>query len=319
VNERDLTATVVVATRDRGDMIAATLRSLLAVGGPAFSVLVVDQSADDRTRRTVEAVACGDPRVSVHATTSAGLSNARNIGLELAAGDVVAFTDDDCTVDPYWLPAIVREFRDPRVAAVFGRVVPPGFTRRRGTEVAFKASEARVEYTRPLPPWYIGHGASMAVRRRAVLAIGGFDALLGAGGPFPAGEDLDVAYRLLRSGSHVVYTGAARAHHQDWRDWPSRRRTERGYGVGAGALFTKYLRCGDRYALRLLATWVWQLGVRRLGAGLLKWRSRQVAELGCCQLVYPWVGVARSLRLPVDRELVLYRRAPEEGGGLPPP
>ncbi len=288
-------------------MIAATLRSLLALEGPARAILVVDQSVDDRTRRTVDAVARGDRRVRVHATTSSGLSNARNIGLELAAADVVAFTDDDCTVDPDWLQAIVREFRDPRVAAVYGRVVPPGFTRRRGTEVAFKASEERVEYTRPVPPWHVGHGANMAVRRRAALDLGGFDALLGAGGPFPAGEDLDMAYRLLRAGHHVVYAGAARAYHQDWRDWPSRRRTERGYGVGAGALFTKYVRCGDRYALRLFATWVWQLGVRRLGAGLLKWRSLQPVELGWCQLVYPWAGVARSLRLPVDRELMVYR------------
>lgn len=301
-----LAATVVVATRDRGDMIATSLRSLLALDCPRYTIVVVDQSSDDRTALVVQAVAAGDPRVSHHRTASVGLSVARNIGLELATTDVVAFTDDDCTVDEGWLSAILQEFENPVVGAVYGRVVPPGAVRRNGTEVAFKPSEERVEYAAPVPPWYIGHGANMAVRRERVLALGGFDRLLGAGGRFPAGEDLDVAHRLLRAGARVVYTGAARAYHQDWRDWRSRCRTERGYGVGAGALFAKYLRCRDPYAARLLATWIWQLGVRRLGAGLLKWRNPRPMYLGYCQLVYPWIGMIRSLGLPVNRRLGVY-------------
>jgi cellulose synthase/poly-beta-1,6-N-acetylglucosamine synthase-like glycosyltransferase len=226
--------------------------------------------------------------------------------MRLADTDVIAFTDDDCVLDPGWLSAIVREFEQPDVGAVFGRVVPPGSGKRMGTEVAFKPARDREVYTGFVPPWYIGHGANMALRRADLLALGGFDPQLGAGTSFPAGEDLDISYRLLRSGRRVVYTGDALAYHKDWRDWRSRRRTERGYGIGAGALFMKYLRCGDRHGARLLATWVWQLGVRRVGAGLLKWRSLKPVYLGYCQLVYPWIGMLRSLALPVDRRHVAY-------------
>ena len=79
-----------------------------------------------------------------------------------------------------------------------------------------------------------------------------------------------------------------------------------GYGIGAGAQFAKYLRAGDRYGLRLFATWFWQLGVRRVGAGLLKWRSTRPMYLGYCQLVYPWIGVLRSLSARVDAERMVY-------------
>ncbi len=68
-------------------------------------------------------------------------------------------------------------------------------------------------------------------------------------------------------------------------------------------MMAKYVRCGDPNGLKLLATWLWQLGVRRVGAGLLKWRSLKVAELGYLQLVYPWLGVVKSLRYPIDRRL----------------
>jgi hypothetical protein len=138
------------------------------------------------------------------------------------------------------------------------------------------------------------------------LELGGFDPLLGAGGVFCACEDPDIALRLLRAHRRIVYSPDALAYHKHWKDWPAQRRMERAYGIGAGAEFAKYIRCGDAYGARLLATWVWQLGVRRLGAGLFKWRSLKTMYLGYCQLVYPWVGAARSMRYRVNRALTIY-------------
>jgi GT2 family glycosyltransferase len=301
-----LTSTVVVATRNRGSMIQESLRSLLALQEPGLQILVIDQSTDDSTLRAIAEVTGSDPRLRVHSTRTTGLARGRNIGIQLSTSDVVAFTDDDCVVDPGWLKAVLREFDSPSVAAVYGRVIPPGSHSRTGTEIAYKPSQERTLYVCPVPPWYIGHGANMAMRRSDLLAIGGFDPMLGAGTAFPAGEDLDIAYRLLRAGRHVVYSGSALAYHRNWRDWPSRKRTERGYGVGAGALFMKYIRCGDPYGVRLLGTWIWQLGVRRVCAGLLKWRSPRPMYLGYCQLLYLWIGLIRSRAMTLNRRNMLY-------------
>ena len=301
-----LSATVAICTRNRGAMVAECVRSVLALDPPDFKVLIVDQSDDEKTSLAAAEAAGGDRRLEIIRTRTVGLSVARNLAAGHATSDVIAYTDDDCAVDRGWLEAILSEFEVDRVDAVFGRVVPPGFTSRRGVEVAFKASTDRAIYQRPTPPWHVGHGASMAVRRASLLKIGGFDNSLGAGTSFPAADDLDVAYRLAAAGGWLAYTGAAVAYHKDWRDWRSRRRVERGYGVGAGATFMKYLRCGDLYGAKLFLRWTWELGVRRVGAGLLKWRSTRPMYLGYCQLVYPWIGMARSLRRKIDPRTITY-------------
>jgi glycosyltransferase involved in cell wall biosynthesis len=302
-------ASVVIPTRNRGDLITETIESLLRLEGVDFEVVVVDQSTDERTAAAVAAAAKGDPRVRVLRTATVGSSAARNVGALDAAGQVVAYTDDDCLVEPDWLSALLREFAEQRVMAVYGRLLPWGFTARDGTEVGFKAADARTEYSCRTPPWYIGHGGNMAFRREALLAAGGFDVLLGAGSHFGACEDPDIAYRLLARGETVVYAGSAIAYHKHWKDWRAQKRMERAYGVGAGAQFAKYIRSGDSYGLRLFAMWTWELGVRRVGAGLLKWHSVKPMYLGYCQLVYPWVGLLRSFGRRVDPKLMLYRVA----------
>lgn len=303
---QDVDITVVIPTRNRGELISETIAALLKVDYPRFSVLVVDQSTDGRTRAAVAAASGGDPRFAVESTATVGSSAARNIGARLAATAVVAYTDDDCIVDPGWLAAIAGEFARPEVAAVYGRLVPYESEARSGTEVGFKPAGVRTEYSERVPPWYIGHGGNMSFRREALLAVGGFDPLLGAGGRFGACEDPDLAYRLLAAGRRIVYSSAALARHKHWKDWGAQKRMERAYGIGAGAQFAKYLRSGDRYGARLLLTWMWQLGVRRVGAGLIKWRSTRPMYLGYCQLVYPWIGMARSLRARVDPARMVY-------------
>jgi GT2 family glycosyltransferase len=306
MNDGRLAMTVVVSTRNRGSMIEPALRSLMRLDHPSFEVVVVDQSTDTLTRDSVLAIARSDDRIRYAHSDRVGLSSGRNAGLRTSTADVVAFTDDDCTVDPGWLDAIEREMRNPEVAGVFGRVLPNVQGHRSGIDLAFKDSTVRVEYSGKGIPWYVGHGANMAFRRSDLIAVGGFDEVLGAGGKLPSHEDGDMSYRLLASGRRLVFAPGSLVYHRQWRDWDERKRTEYAYGIGAGGQFAKYIRSGDLYGMRLLATWVWQLGVRRIGAGLIKWRSRKVVYLGYTQLVVPWIGVWRSLRFRVDTARGVY-------------
>ena len=302
-----LTFTVVVSTRNRGPMIEPALASLSLLDHPAFEVVVIDQSTDTSTGEAVTRLSAGDSRIRYVRSDRRGLSCGRNDGLAHSRADVVAFTDDDCTVDPGWLSAIEAEMGDPQVAGVFGRVLPDRAARRTGIDLAFKDSQQRIEYAGRSIPWHIGHGANMAFRRTALVEAGGFDELLGAGGLLPSHEDGDISYRLLASGHRIVFSPASLVYHRQWRDWRERAGTERAYGLGAGGQFTKYVRLGDWYGVRLFAAWLWQLGVRRVGAGLLKWRSPKVMYLGYVQLVYPWIGAWRSLRFAIDRERARYQ------------
>jgi GT2 family glycosyltransferase len=296
----------VIPTRNRGELIEETLERLIAVDGAAIEILVVDQSTDGATARAVREFTKRDARVRLIATPTVGSSNARNVGRAAAAGEVVAYVDDDCIVEKGWLEALTTEFTDPTVAGVFGRLTPYEQPERTGTEVGLKASEERAEYTRPLPPWWVGHGGNMAFRKADLIKVHGFDPLLAAGGSLCAGEDTDLAHRLLIKGRKIVYSPDAVAYHKHWKDWPAQKRMERAYGVGAGAQFAKYARVGDLWGLRFFCAWTWQLGVRRIGAGLLKWRNPKVVYLGYCQLVYPWIGLLRSFGYPIDRTHVIY-------------
>jgi len=298
--------TVVVPTRNRPGLIGDTIRALLALDYPCLEVVVADQSADDRVKDAVRAAVDGDPRVRVESTRTVGSSAARNAGMMASQADVVAYVDDDCIVTRGWLAAIVAEFADEDISAVYGRLLPYGGAARTGLEVGFKAGLRREEYAGRVPPWYIGHGGNMAFRRAALFEAGGFDLLLGAGAGFGAGEDSDMSYRLLVAGRRIVYSPEALAYHKHWKDWRAQQRMERAYGVGVGAQFAKYLRCGDYYGLVLLCTWIWQLGFRRVAAGLFKWRSAKNMYLGYCQLVYPCLGIVKSLRNPIDHGHTVY-------------
>src|SRR5207249_12007583 len=138
-------------------------------------------------------------------TNTVGSSAGRNLGASLSQADLVAYTDDDCIVSGSWLEALVAEFQDVRVAAVYGRLLPyEGDNKRTGSEVGFKAALQRAEYSERTPPWYIGHGGNMAFRRVDLREAGGFDPLPGAGGLYRVYEHPAPAIRLLVNGKQAV-------------------------------------------------------------------------------------------------------------------
>ena len=58
-----------------------------------------------------------------------------------------------------------------------------------------------------------GHGAIMAFRRERLVALGGFDPVLGAGRRLAGAEDLDMFCRILDDGAHIVYDPSCVVHH----------------------------------------------------------------------------------------------------------
>lgn len=122
--------TILVPTRNRAAPLARALRSLAVLSVPAdlrVDVLVVDNSADGNAGPVVHSVAMPFPVRLVHEPRP-GVSSARNRGVAEAAGDIVAFVDDDCEADHYWLAAqmatLARTGADasfgPRVAVIDG-------------------------------------------------------------------------------------------------------------------------------------------------------------------------------------------------------
>jgi O-antigen biosynthesis protein len=268
-------ASVVVATRDRPAGAVACVEGLLGLDYPGFEVLLVDNAPS--TAATAEAVArrFGHlPQVRYLREDRPGLSSARNRGLAEAAGEVVAFTDDDVLVDPAWLANLVAALdAAPHVACATGLILPAELDTEAAQWFESYAGFAKgfrrqlfdlAEHRRPGPlyPYAMGQfgsGASLAFKTAALRDLGGFAVELGAGTSALGGEDLDIFLRLLQGGAAIVYEPGAILRHRHLRDYAALRRQLHGYGVGLGAALTKCLLDRPGRALDLAA---------RLPAGL---------------------------------------------------
>jgi glycosyltransferase involved in cell wall biosynthesis len=264
-----LTATAVVATRDRGQFLEQVIGSLgRAVAGLSGAELIIVQQG----RGDVEAV-CRRAGVTARVVTDDGVgaSRARNLGWRAAGGDVVAFTDDDCVVPPRWLVDHVHALTEAGVVVSCGQV--SGLSRYGGA--ATEADDPTAMGARHgfgVPPWAIGHGSNLAVRRDALGEVGGFDERLGPGARrVRAGEDADLLVRLLTIGDARTAVGEP-VRHLDWRTDADHARTLVEYELGAGA-------------------WIGKLAVTnlRVGVALLKARGRLLRTSS------PWRDRRRAL------------------------
>src|ERR1700690_3685569 len=104
---RDLTVSVVINTYNRAASLDATLRSLRRLNYPRFEVIVVNGPSTDSTMDVLRAHA---PSIRVGTCSDRNLSVSRNVGIDMARGNLVAFLDDDAVPDENWLNDAVDAF-----------------------------------------------------------------------------------------------------------------------------------------------------------------------------------------------------------------
>lgn len=223
---------VIVCTRNRPDLLARCLQSLAGLQYPESEVIVVDNApADDATAKVAAQFATRYFRES-----RPGLDWARNRGIAEARHPIIAFTDDDVTVDSAWLAGLAGGFRNPAVMAVTGLVAPMEL----GTEAQTlfeqvyggmgKGMRGRLFDRDQLRPSQmiaihaVGVGANMAFRREVFDRLGGFDTALDVGTPSSGGGDLDMFHRVVTAGMPLWYEPTALVWHQHRRGLPELRR-----------------------------------------------------------------------------------------------
>jgi glycosyltransferase involved in cell wall biosynthesis len=300
---------VVICTRNRPDKIGQAVASVLACDHPDFDVTIVDQSTSDATEAVIAPMAEQDGRLRYFHTDEPGLSRAYNTGVRLTTGDVIAFTDDDCIVPKDWLANIAAAFAaDPEGDLLYGRVVPLPDDAEPGLTPYLDITEPQ-RLSRKDGFKVFGMGANFAARRRLFETIGGFDEVLGGGGPLRSSQDFDLAYRAYRSGRVILLRPEVWLNHDGRReaeDWPALLRN---YGIGDGAFYSKHVRCRDAYALWLLSNKLVVGGGRRLAKRALgRVTGRDEYTRGIVQ------GVRDGLKFDVIRDERLYgeRRHPAE-------
>jgi glycosyltransferase involved in cell wall biosynthesis len=293
--------TVCICTRDRGESIGSTIRSLGASTHRDFDVVVVDQSATGNTEVAVRALMLAQDGLTYVRASLSGLSRARNTALEHARGPIVAFTDDDCEVDADWLHHLVTAFSQyPRVGQICGEVIPGPHDPLTGFIPDYRIPARRL-LASPWLKWREGGiGANMAFRLDCLRDTGPFDSVLGAGGPLHSCEDGDMTYRLLRCGYHVLQLPEAVVIHHGFRTWAEGQRLMERTGMGVGAAYMKQVRLHDVAILpTLLVEWMRCISWIRL----LTLRRRS----GLRRFIGYMKGMVASFRYSIDARTRVYR------------
>ncbi len=292
-DESDLTATVVICTRNRPAQLRKCLESIARLEHAPDEVIVVDNtSGDEETEaaaREFDAVYTFEP--------VQGLSRARNRGLAESNSEIVAYLDDDAVPDERWLEFLLEPFADPRVAVVTGGTNSP----------ESHAGGSNQEPTRFLSnkdrQWFeiaafggLGIGANMALRKAACIGWKVFDERLGRGAPFQGAEEHHAFVHFLSLGYCAAHVPAAIAFHscQKPGNIKQEARNQIAYSM---LLFSEYpgrrldlLRFLFRRALRKPLTWPrdspdpgevitcgWRvLLAESFGAALLFFRTRKL-------------------------------------------
>ena len=248
--------TVIVCTRNRTSQLRGALEALRDLDYPDFDVLVVDNAP--RTTETLDMVRRDfrDPRITLIQEPVPGLSQARNTGLRMARGGIVAFTDDDVVVDKAWLMEIAAGFAQTPDAACVTGLVPAGEVRSRVQEyfnervswskvvvpAVYSLADPPADLPKfPFSPGAFGTGANFALDRDVANSLGGFDTALGAGTRTGGGEDIDMFTRVILAGYSLVVQPSAIAWHRHRDGLDDLRTQASSYGRGLGAWLTKIL------------------------------------------------------------------------------
>ena len=223
-----LSASVVVCTRNRRNLLATCLASLAEQVLEGLEVVVVDNGSSDATAAWLPEWRDAGPHRVIATEPVAGLSRARNRGLDSASGDVVLFLDDDALASVSWAVRHLSAYSDECVVAVGGPIVlafPHG--RPPWAVPQLEHWWSRLDHgdePGPFPPPHGPYGANMSVRRASALAVGGFDPALGrAGRSLLSSEEADLFERLWAAGGAVRYEPGAVVVHQVARDRLRRR------------------------------------------------------------------------------------------------
>jgi GT2 family glycosyltransferase len=287
-----LRISVGVATCGRPSDLRTCLAAVARQTRAPAEVVVVDQEPSPEARAVVEQ--SGLASITYVEQERLGLSASRNLALELAAGDLLAVTDDDCAPDERWLEAIAGAFaRAPQPEVVTGPIHPLGDAPAGGHAISLRVEDAACDYRGRVQPWGVGSGGNFAGAVSLLRRLGGWDERLGAGSAGMAAEDAEIIYRALLAGSLIRFEPAAIVRHA-WQTADRRMATRWSYGFGVGAMCGLLLAGRDPYSLRMLAGYL-NLHVRPAVKALLRreWgplRERALALAG------PFAGLVYGLR-----------------------
>jgi len=156
-----------------------------------FEIIIVDGNSTDKTREIAAKYA---DKVIIQ--KSKGVGGARNDGVEIAQADIIATTDADVIVAPFWLEKIVEHFeKDKELVLLFGSNYPMT----KNKIIRFFAGLKRMlnQIFAAFKITYLAEGPNTAFRKKPFLDVGGY-------ADMPIMDDTEITSRMRKIGK-IVY------------------------------------------------------------------------------------------------------------------
>lgn len=189
---------VVIACPGPSSYLEEALNGLSGQVFPPYEVIVLPDEAADIEPRNLN--------LRVIATGRVRPAEKRNIGIESAQGDIIAFLDDDASPQPQWLEQACRHFSRPEVGATGGpAITPPRDSRmaRLGGDVyasplvsgncRFRYVSERLRKVDDVP------SCNLLVRASVLREIGNFNTR------YWPGEDTILCLDIVKKGYELIY------------------------------------------------------------------------------------------------------------------
>lgn len=220
MSEKSVHCSVVIPTYNRGENLEVCLRSVFQQSTNDFEVIVVDDCSSIDSQPIVERCAAANPQVAflfIRREKNGGHGAARNTGVSKARGEIILFTDDDCSVPENWVEKHSDAHRRyPEAAGVGGWYWSPKSDEKKNVFERF--FELQHEQTFPdtreielhtntmhSPS---GNTANMSYKTDAYKELGGFDEAI----YFTGGIDWELKARCIARGFSMVSIPLAVTH-----------------------------------------------------------------------------------------------------------
>lgn len=299
---------VVVVTRNRSTSLVRTLKSLRQLDYPSYEIIVVDNGSVDNTAAVVKEFSAK----YVFSSPANGISLSRQLGIDAARGEIIAFCDDDCLPVSDWLQHFARRLcSQENLGLVGGHIDNVGFTGAKRFKGRTKLERnGQLKFVEnPHEADFFGN-ANVAFKRCALQLIGGYDPFFKA-----ARAEIDMAMRIRKHGFQIDYEPAAVVEHH-----------HTGINFKQGRLFNghqlmRLYFCMKHCQPTTLKGWIRFLcyelklfwidtirALRMLASAILKRKFQRLAPAGIeffnaisARVVLPWLCYRANVRSQVEK------------------
>ena len=266
--------------------------------------LLVNNNSSDRTLEIINeaATTAAKEGLKLLALTEDKIQSsyaARNFGIRVATGEILAFTDTDCRPSPEWVEHIVQPFIEAEIAIVVGELMAlPGKSLLEKYAERYGVMSQKFLLEHPFCPY--GQTANLAIRKEILQKVGLFRPYLTTGG------DADICWRIQREGQgKLAFAAGAIVLHRHRANLRELRSQWRRYGQSNAYL-------NELYGVDLMREFTLQEGLYRLS----RWLFKEIPK-NTFNLIRQQSHPLDLIRMPIDLLSFQARSAGQKEAKLP--